>query len=208
MAKLKDAIMILGDGITEFYYFHSLCDIYKGLTIAPDYPKHTDIKNLAAKIEDGIQKGYSHIFCVIDMDTKDEGPEKTKYAALKQKYANPINKPKQGLFCEVRFFETHRCTELFFLYYFLYTSREYSNQDTLLRDLNRSVSYEKKEDFFKRRGGLHAYFEGKGGSLESAIKNAEKSMREKNESGRSYTYSELGRLMKELDRLVSVPQNE
>lgn len=50
MGKLRNAALILGEGPTEFYYFKSLCDVFKGLTIKPDYPKHTNIKDLDAKI--------------------------------------------------------------------------------------------------------------------------------------------------------------
>ena len=39
--------------------------------------------------------GYNHIFCVIDMDTKDQEPERTQYMKLRAKYAKPINKPKR-----------------------------------------------------------------------------------------------------------------
>lgn len=59
-----------------------------------------------------------------------------------------IVKLKKGINCKVKFFETHRCTELFFLYYFKYTSREYENQDLLLKDLNKQCKYSKTIDFF------------------------------------------------------------
>ncbi len=195
MGKQRQTALILGEGPTEFFYFKSLCDVFKRLTIKPDYPKHTSIKELELKIEEGISMGYNHIFCVIDMDTKDEEPERTQYQKLKAKYAKPINKPKKGIYCEVEFFETHRCTELFFLYYYRYTSRSYENQEQLLNDLNKSVEYRKTMDFFNKSKGLHSYFERNGGSLENAIANADCSMEEKLKSGRDYTYSELGRLM-------------
>ena len=67
--------------------------------------------------------------------------------------------PKKGLYCEVKFFETHRYTELFFLYYFRYTSRMYNDQDSLLKDLNKCVEYEKTIEFFIKCKGLHSYFE-------------------------------------------------
>ena len=145
--------------------------------------------------------GYSHIFCIIDMDTKDKEPEHSQYQKLKAKYAKPIDKPKKGIFCEVKFFETHRCTELFFLYYFRYTSRPYNEQETLFKDLNKSVEYRKTIEFFIRAKGLHGYFERNGGSLEKAMANANRSMDEKKTSGRDYTYSELGKLMMELKDL-------
>ena len=49
MGKLRSAALILGEGPTEFYYFKSLSGLFKGLTIQPDYPKHTNIKELEAK---------------------------------------------------------------------------------------------------------------------------------------------------------------
>lgn len=201
MGKLRQAALILGEGPTEFFYFKSLCDVFKRLTIKPDYPKHTNIKELDAKIAEGVAMGYSNIFCVIDMDTKDVEPERSQYQKLKAKYAKSINKPKKGIYCEVEFFETHRCTELFFLCYFRYTSRPYDTQESLLKDLNQCVEYKKAIDFFTKSKGLHAYFERNGGSLEKAIVNADRSMDEVQKGGRDYTFSELGRLMERLTTL-------
>ena len=198
MGKLRQTALILGEGPTEFFYFKSLCDVFKRLTIKPDYPKHTNIKELEAKIAEGVTMGYSHIFCIIDMDTKDIEPERSQYQKLKAKYAKPIGKPKKGIYCEVEFFETHRCTELFFLYYFRYTSRPYDEQEPLLKDLNQCVEYRKTIEFFIKTKGLHGYFERNGGSLEKAVANANRSMDEKLKDGRDYTYSELGRLMENL----------
>ena len=101
----------------------------------------------------------------------------------------------------MEFFETHRCTELFFLYYFRYTSRSYEEQESLIKDLNKFVEYQKTTDFFIKSKGLHSYFERHGGNLVQAIANANRSMDEKLSSGRDYTYSELGRLMRELKKL-------
>ncbi len=199
MGKLRNRAIIIGEGVTEFYYFQSLRDVYKQVAFKPDYPKHTSIEELETKIREAAEKGYTHIFCVIDMDNKDEGPERTQYNKLKAKFAKPINKPKKGISCKVEFFETHLCTELFFRYYFGYTSCPYENQKSLIKDLNIKVKYEKTIKFFRKNNGLHSYFESEGGSLEKAIANAETSMKEKDD--RDYTYSELGRLMKALENL-------
>lgn len=201
MGKLHQTALILGEGPTEFFYFKSLCDVFKNLTIKPDNPKHTNIKELEAKIAEGVKIGYNHIFCIIDMDTKNVEPERSQYQKLKAKYAKPVNKPKQGIYCKVEFFETHRCMELFFLYYFRYTSRLYADQASLLKDLNNSVDYQKTEDFFRKSKGLHAYFERNGGSLKQAVVNADHSLADKQASCRNYTYSELGRLIKALETL-------
>ena len=201
MGKLRQTALILGEGPTEFFYFKSLCDVFKHITIKPDYPKHTNLKDLEKKIEEGVEMGYSHIFCIIDMDTKDLEPERSQYQKMKAKYTEPINKPKKGIYCSVEFFETHRCTELFFLYYFRYTSRPYDDQEPLLKDLNQYVEYRKTIEFFIKTKGLHGYFERNGGSLEKAVDNANRSMDEKNNDGRDYTFSELGRLMEKLKEL-------
>lgn len=201
MGKLRQTALILGEDPTEFFYFKSLCDIFKNLTIKPDYPKHTSMKELEAKIADGVAMGYSHIFCIVDMDTKDVEPERSQYQKLKMKYAKPVAKPKKGIHCKVEFFETHRCTELFFLYYFRYTSRLYETQEPLLKDLNQCIAYQKTADFFIKTKGLHGYFERNGGSLEKAVANANRSMEEKQKNARDYTYSELGRLISALNNL-------
>jgi len=202
MGKQRNTILVLGEGPTEFYYLKSLSDVYKGITIRPDYPKHTNLQELEAKIEEGIQLGYRYIFCVIDMDNKSKEPTRTQYAKLKSKYGMPISKPKLGIYSEVFFFETHLCTELFFLYYFAYTSRPYDKQEDLLEDLNNYCEYIKTEDFFMKCKGLHSYFEKHGGKLIQAIKNSNRSLIEKEKDNRNYTFSELGKMFEQFESIV------
>ena len=201
MGKQRNTILVLGEGPTEFYYLKSLSDVYKGLTIKPDYPKHTNLTELEAKIEEGVRLGYRYIFCVIDMDNKGEEPERTRYKKLKRKYVNPVRKPKYGIYSEVFFFETHLCTELFFKYYFSYTSRSYKDQPELLADLNQHCEYQKTEEFFKKCKGLHSYFEKHGGILTQAIANANRSIEEKKRDTRDYTYSELGQMFEQFENI-------
>ena len=54
MGKLRQTALILGEGPTEFFYFKSLCDVFKRLTIKPNYPKHTNIKELDSKIAEAV----------------------------------------------------------------------------------------------------------------------------------------------------------
>ena len=197
--KLRNSTLILGEGPTEFYYFNSLRGEIGGVTIAPDYPKHTNVAELGKKIAEGIAMGYPRIFCVVDMDTKLPGtPEFTAYNKLRGKYSKPVSNRRRGIYCEVRFFESHRCTELFFLYYFRYTSKLYNDQEALIADLSKECPYEKTQAFFIKCKGLHKYFEKHGGSLSAAIRNADKSIAERIEVPRDHTYSELGTMMREL----------
>jgi hypothetical protein len=53
MGRLRKAVLILGEGPTELYYFKSLCDVYKGLTVKPDYPKHTTVKRFGCEDHGG-----------------------------------------------------------------------------------------------------------------------------------------------------------
>lgn len=202
MAKQHNSVLILGEGPTEFYYFHSLRDVLRGITIKPDYPKHTSMKELEQKIDEGISMGYTHVFCVIDMDNKNGQQQKSQYDKLKKKYAKRVSKPKNGISCEVDFFETHLCTEVFFLYYFKYTTRSYNDQKTLLRDLNDCCTYEKTEDFFRKTKGLNGYFERNTGKLTDAIAHAERSISERDSGMRDYTYSDLGRMINRIQQLI------
>lgn len=77
----------------------------------------------------------------------------------------------------------------------------YNDQDSLLKDLNKCVEYEKTIEFFIKCKGLHSYFERNGGSLELAITHSERSLEEKYETDRDYTYSEIGKLIDELKKL-------
>lgn len=57
MGKLRQAALILGEGPTEFFYFKSLCEVFKRIIIMPDYPKHTSLKELELKIAEGVNMG-------------------------------------------------------------------------------------------------------------------------------------------------------
>ena len=208
MGKQKDAILILGEGPTEFYYFNSLKDEFPFLqNIEPKTPKHSSINELQKRIEQAVMEGYSRVYCVIDMNNKKEGKEKDNYKKLKDEYLNPIIKPKDGINCEVKFFETERCTELFFLYYFKYTTKEFSCSDVVTNELNKECDYEKSLKFFARHP-LHQHFEKNGGTLVTAIKNAEKSCQSALETARDHTYSQLGDMIKGLLKQQNIQENE
>ena len=198
MKKIKDSIIVIGEAITEYYYFNSLKDTYRQLNIRPAYPKHsTGLDYLEQEIDKAIDVGYSQIICVVDMDNKKEGKEKSDYERFKKRIAgtHTIKKTKQKF--EIRFIENERCTEIFFLFYFAYTSRCFQNQPELLNELNNHCVYEKSEEFFKKHS-LHQCFEKSGGDFKKALCNAVKSMKEKEETGRDYTYSQMAELFEAL----------
>ncbi len=201
MPKVKtQTTVIIGEGPTEFYYLNSLKDEFRELqSIKPDTPKNTSLRELEHSIESAISMGYDRIFCLIDMDNKKKDSTSwTDYIKLKNKYhCKKVVNDKKGLNYEVRFYETDRCTELFFLYYFKYTGQNYATSKSIEDELKRVCGYEKTQRYF-RSHPLHQLFQKKGGSLANAINNSLKSEKNKVEQDRDFTYSELGSMFLEL----------
>ena len=62
MKKIKDSIAVIGEGLTEYYYFNSLKDDFRQINIKPSYPKHsTGLDYLEQEIDKAIDAGYSLI---------------------------------------------------------------------------------------------------------------------------------------------------
>lgn len=159
----------------------------------PGCPRNSSLEDLEAEIEKAI-RDYNRVFCIIDMDNKHEGKDRQNYLALKKKYHKQAFKDdKKGIDCYVQFFETDRCTELFFLYYFKYTTKKFDSYDAVEKELKGFCEYEKRIKFF-RSHPLHPYFKKKGGSFEKAIKHAYKSKEYKESTESDCSFSELGEL--------------
>ena len=201
---MKETFIIIGEGPTEYFFLNSLKDEFRSMqNISPQYPKHTSMAELELIIKNAIEQGYNHIYCMIDLDNKKEGKDKSDYVNLKKRFhGKHISKPKKGIDCHIEFFETERCTELFFLYYFKYTTKLYNHSNEVEADLSKECGYIKTTDFF-RKHPLHQHFTKQGGSIYEAIKNAEMSMESAEERG--YTFSELGRMFK---KFGIEPQNK
>lgn len=193
--EIKESIAVIGEGITEFFYFNSLKDEFRQLKLFPSYPKHSSsLPDIQKEIDRAAERGYTLIFCIIDMDTKQNPDDRNKYNHFKQKNEGTHRSKKNGTY-KVFFIENERCTELFFLYYFIYTSRQFTDQASLIKLLNKQCHYEKTEHFF-RTHPLHQHFISSGGSLSQAINNSERSDKERHNSGRSHTYSQMHHFFK------------
>lgn len=200
MGKQRNTTIIIGEGPTEFYYLNSLKDEFRILQhIKPDSPKNTSLRELQRSIESSIQMGYSQVFCLIDMDTKKKDAKSmAEYQRLKKKYHNAhIVKKRSGIDCQIRFYETERCTELFFIYYFKYTTQKFQTSDDVETLLNKICGYDKTLKFF-RGHPLHQFFEKQGGNFVNAIANANRSLVDVRNGNRDYTYSEIGSMFNDL----------
>lgn len=200
MGKQRNTTIIIGEGPTEFYYLNSLKDEFRILQhIKPDSPKNTSLRELQRSIESSIQMGYSQVFCLIDMDTKKKDAKSmAEYQRLKKKYHNAhIVKKRSGIDCQIRFYETERCTELFFIYYFKYTTQKFQTSENIEVLLNKICGYDKTLKFF-RGHPLHQFFEKQGGNFVDAIANANRSLVDVRNGNRDYTYSEIGSMFNDL----------
>ena len=200
MGQQRKTTIIIGEGPTEFYYLNSLKDRFRVLQhIKPDSPKNTSLRELQRSIESSIQMGYSQVFCLIDMDTKKKDAKSmAEYQRLKKKYHNAhIVKKRSGIDCQIRFYETERCTELFFIYYFKYTTQKFQTSDDVETLLNKICGYDKTLKFF-RGHPLHQFFEKQGGNFVNAIANANRSLFDVRNGNRDYTYSEIGSMFNDL----------
>lgn len=200
MGKQRNTTIIIGEGPTEFYYLNSLKDEFRILQhIKPDSPKNTSLRELQRSIESSIQMGYSQVFCLIDMDTKKKDAKSmAEYQRLKKKYHNAhVVKKRSGIDCQIRFYETERCTELFFIYYFKYTTQKFQTSEDVEVLLNKICGYDKTLKFF-RGHPLHQFFEKQGGNFVNAIANANRSLVDVRNGNRDYTYSEIGSMFNDL----------
>lgn len=200
MGKQRNTTIIIGEGPTEFYYLNSLKDEFRILQhIKPDSPKNTSLRELQRSIESSIQMGYSQVFCLIDMDTKKKDAKSmAEYQRMKKKYHNAhIVKKRSGIDCQIRFYETERCTELFFIYYFKYTTQKFQTSEDVEVLLNKICGYDKTLKFF-RGHPLHQFFEKQGGNFVNAIANANRSLVDVRNGNRDYTYSEIGSMFNDL----------
>lgn len=178
----RKRVAIIGDGKTEFAYIESLKIAFKdklsGYSLKPRLPKDSSVKELERFIVENLD--YDKVLCIIDMDTKLKKPkELTDYLELKRRYKRKRH---------VIFYETHPCTELWFLYHFQYTTAEFSLfEPELKRLLERKIpGYEKKSPYC-----THQHIIKCGGNFDTAVVNGRRSIESIVAVDRNYTYSEM-----------------
>lgn len=200
MARKRITVAVIGEGITEKYYIQSLQDILE-IKPTPIKPKNSTLKELEISIKDCIKKGYSKIFCLIDKDNKindgnpDHDRNAAEYARLKKQYHNKVHKCPDGSVTKIVMIESYPATEIFFLYYFGYTSAHYSNQQ-LKHILNKKFGYLTEERYLIKHS-LHDMLVESGGSLETAISASAQSIMNINRELET-SFSEISILIQDL----------
>lgn len=201
MRRNRLAVAVIGEGITEVYYIQSLRDVLR-IKPAAVKPKNSSLKELEIAIKGCIRKGYDKIYCLIDMDNKiqDGNPDHERnsrdYSVLKRRYHNKQHRNSEGSSSLVLMVESYPATEVFFLYYFGYSSALHTNQG-LKALLNRKIGYITEEKYLSSYS-LHERLIEHGGALETAVTASEKSMEDNmlGENGRCYTA--IGAMIRDL----------
>lgn len=190
--KLEKVVAIIGEGITEYFYFNdfkeSEVNVLRGCFIVkPDKPQHSDFRRILAKAEVLLKKGYDKVFCVIDMDYILSSKSLiNEFNSLKRKYTN------ESKLC---FIESNPCFELWFLLHFKYSTRQFENEIELVRELKKEklmAGYEKTFKYFSSNN----IYENLKSKLENAILNSE--LLDDDKVNYNSSYSQVYRIFKEL----------
>lgn len=198
MSRNKLSVAVIGEGITEKYFILSLRDVL-GIKPTPIKPKNSSLKELEIAIKDCIRRGYSCVYCMIDIDNKiyDGNPDHDKnakeYQQLRHHYHNKQYRCPDGSKTLIIMIESFPSTELFFLYYFGYTSALYTNQQ-LKNILNKKFGYLTEEKYLIKHS-LHDTLIQSGGSLKTAVLASEQS---KADISPGQPYTEIGIMIREL----------
>lgn len=135
-------IYILGEGITEQFYFTHLKEIFNfTCTIRPRFFCNTCIDDIQSRIAELIRSDI-HIICVFDADVSQRNAkENEKLTRLKHKYLKNKN---------VLFAESLPSIEYWFLLHFVDTCKGYNNSREVMRELSAYLAgYEKSERYLK-----------------------------------------------------------
>lgn len=169
--EIRKSYAIIGEGITEFFYFDGFRNVEKDLlkkfnvTLKPDKPKHPDYSDIITKAQSLLAKEFDVVFCLIDMDyinadnVRKQAYDKEKSSCIKA-YKN-----------EIYFIESNPAFEFWLLLHFVFTDRQFRNCDEVITELKKNgrlEKYEKNIEYFSKNN-LYLQLKEK---LESAINHA------------------------------------
>jgi hypothetical protein len=159
-------IYIIGEGITERYYFDHLKSIFDfSCTIKPRFFPNNCIDDIASRITQLLRNDI-HIICVFDADvTRRNEKENEKLVRLRLKYKKNTN---------VIFAESLPSIEYWFLLHFKDTCKHFNNSQEVEREVRKYLEgYEKTENYLKNEKWVKD-LSLDAGDLELAINRAKK----------------------------------
>lgn len=183
----QSGIYIIGEGITEQFYFAHLKRILGfHCIIKPRFFGNTSISEMRKKIEELIQ-GDVFVICIFDTDVSSHNDvEKRKLEQLQNKYKNNRNL----LFCD-----SFPSIEFWFLLHYIDTNRHFSNAAEAEKALKKYLlEYEKTKEFLEKEKWVRDLCEN--GKLELAINRAKRCL--KDEGSYSNVYEAFEYLSKSM----------
>ena len=140
--ELKGDIFIIGEGITEQYYFTHLKHLKKyKCVVRPRFFGKTDIVQIKKSVEKLLHGGVS-VICVFDADVSNRNlAEKEKLNQFRRKY----QKNSGVLICD-----SLPSIEFWFLLHFIKTSKHFQNSKAVERELKKFITDYSKTDNYLR----------------------------------------------------------
>ena len=164
--SLKKSIYVIGEGITEQYYFSHLKVIKKyRCAVKPRFFKNTSIADIESQIEQLLKEDIT-IVCVFDADNSGRSKkEQERLNNLKAKYSEN----KNVVLCD-----SLPSIEYWFLLHYIDKCPHYQNAKAVENDLKKFIQdYKKTEVFLKKQKWVKDLTE-VNGCLKSAIRRASK----------------------------------
>lgn len=138
----KRSVTILGEGLTEQYYFTHIRTLFGyHYTIKPYYFSVTSLAEMDKKITEAVANGGFAI-AVFDADVSSRNEvEKKKLESIRRRYANK----KNVILCE-----SMTSIEYWFLMHFENTNRHFKDSNATEQELRKHITdYEKKVKFLQ-----------------------------------------------------------
>ncbi len=161
--ELKKGLYIIGEGITEQYYFTHLKHLknYK-CVVKPRFFGKTDIAKIAKQVQN-LLLGDITVICVFDADVSQRNKvENIKFQQFKKKYA----KNKNVIICD-----SLPSIEFWFLLHFNQTNKSFSNSKAVESELKKHINkYSKNKTFLAKSGWVNHLIN----QLDNAVSNAQR----------------------------------
>ncbi len=158
---LRGGVFVIGEGITEQYYFTHLKYLRKyNCVVKPRFFGKTSIDEIEKSVKKLLQ-GEVSIICVFDADVSERNiVEKEKLIRFKRKH----QRNKNVLICD-----SLPSIEFWFLLHFVKTSKHFPNSKTAERELKKFITdYSKTKNYLKNILWVEQLVE----KLETACNNA------------------------------------
>ncbi|MDV4042981.1 hypothetical protein CMT37_09095 [Elizabethkingia anophelis] len=146
--QFKRSIAIVGDGITEKIYFEQLKELeqLKDVVIKPELPNKSSKGGFYKKALDAsltlIEKGYDHVYCLIDYDT-----------ILSENKENEFRKDIRNLdFKKITIYINNPCFETWILLHYENTSKPFKNCDAVCKSITKNLGgYSKNQKYLHQK---------------------------------------------------------